>query len=89
MAAWLVALILMLGVLAVYPDAHELLHADAQHGDHACAVTLFAHGVSTVAAILALAVVSWRWVAYVVVRREFFVLAPAYIHLPGRAPPLG
>jgi hypothetical protein len=33
-----------LGLLAVSPQLHAALHADANHADHTCAVTLFSHG---------------------------------------------
>ena len=40
----------LLGMLAVSPALHAALHADSDHGDHACAVTLFAHGTDDPAA---------------------------------------
>jgi hypothetical protein len=43
-AAGLSLLVVALGALAVHPDFHEELHHDAQHGDHACAITLMATG---------------------------------------------
>lgn len=40
-------MIVLLSVLAVSPSAHERLHADAADANHACAITLFAHGVTS------------------------------------------
>lgn len=86
-ATLLVAVVLLLGVLQVMPDAHERLHCDADDAGHACAVTLFAHGVAPVAAELVLAVVFWRLLTRALESSEFFVQEPAFSHLPGRAPP--
>lgn len=86
-AMLLVAVVLLLGVLQVLPVAHECLHADAGSAEHECAVTLFAHGVDPVVANLVLAVVIWRLLARALESREVFVQAPAFVHLPGRAPP--
>ncbi len=87
-AGVLVALVLLLGVLQASPVAHAFLHADAGVADHECAVTLFAHGVDSVAVELVLAVVTWRLLARALELREVFVEAPAYRLLPGRAPPV-
>ena len=40
----LVGLVLLLGVTAASPALHKLIHTDADHADHQCAVTMFAHG---------------------------------------------
>ena len=34
----------LLGLLAASPELHAMLHADSDHCDHECAVTLFAQG---------------------------------------------
>jgi hypothetical protein len=47
LAAWALALILALFwvlALAASPSLHELVHPDADHEDHDCAVTLFLSG---------------------------------------------
>jgi type III secretory pathway component EscT len=88
-AAWVsVALVLMLSVLAVSPATHEHLHCDAGQAEHTCAITLFAQGVTTAAVAMVLAVVVWRLLNRVAVWWDVFVLAPAFSHLPGRAPPV-
>jgi len=87
-AALGVALVLLLGVLEVFPAAHEWFHGDAEQPDHACAVTLFAHGVAPVLAAVMLAVVAWRLLERLVEWSEVLVLPPAFAHLPGRAPPV-
>ncbi len=86
-AALLVAVVLLLGVLQVFPAAHECLHADAGMTEHECAVTLFAHGVDPVVVELVLAVVVWRLLARAWESRDFFVGIPSFSLLPGRAPP--
>lgn len=44
-AAFGVAVLLLLSVLAVRPDFHEKLHSDAAGANHECAVMLFSGGV--------------------------------------------
>lgn len=39
LAVWVV------GLLAANPHLHEEVHADADHPEHSCAVTLFSHGI--------------------------------------------
>ena len=86
----LIWLVLLLAVMAASPAAHHWLHADAGHEDHECAITLYAQGITTTAAILALAVVTWRLLGLSLdVRDELFLAIPRYLHVPGRAPPLG
>ena len=84
----LAALVLLLAVLAVCPAAHEWLHPDANHGDHECAVVLFAHGITSTFAAAALASVVWRLIR---ISRfgavELCLASPRYRLLPGRAPP--
>ena len=43
-AAACALLVLFLGVLAASPDLHARIHSDADHAEHACAVTLFNQG---------------------------------------------
>ena len=86
--AWLLAaLVLALVVLTVCPAAHEWLHGDADQADHSCAITLFAQGVTTAMATLAVAPVIWLLLLVAVVRRSVFIQEPEFVHLPGRAPP--
>ena len=40
----LIAHLLVIAAMAVNPELHERIHADAGHEDHECAVTLFVHG---------------------------------------------
>ena len=37
-------MVLLLNALAASPGLHQILHPDANHADHQCAVTMFAHG---------------------------------------------
>ena len=88
-AVLLVALVLLLCVLAACPAAHEWFHHDAGHEDHECAVTLFAHGVTTALAVVAVAVVAWRLIGRVdAPKREFQLPASTRLLPPGRAPPV-
>ena len=78
-----------LGLLAVSPQLHEKLHADAGHQDHACAVTLFSHGVDDAGASADLTVVPLVALdEKVAPYSERAALAPRYWLLPGRAPPV-
>ena len=83
-----VLLVLLLNLLAASPSLHEIFHADANHDDHQCAVTLFAHGQvdSATVDVLPAAVVASVQLSP---RIEFSVFAPAIENLPaGRAPPV-
>ena len=86
-ALLIVALVMLLGILEVCPAAHEWFHRDAGQVEHTCAVTLFAHGVEPMVAAGVLAIVVWRLLFRAVTACEVFVQAPAFCHLPGRAPP--
>jgi len=86
----LTATVLMLAVFAASPNAHRWLHADADHTDHECAITLYTQGITTAAVGVALLVIAWRQLGMAQkVEAELFLPAPHYLHLPGRAPPLG
>jgi hypothetical protein len=89
-ALLLTGTVLMLAILAASPAAHHWLHADADHEDHECAITLYAQGITTAAVGVALAVIVWRLLG---LSRsagiELFLSAPRFLHLPGRAPPRG
>jgi ABC-type Co2+ transport system permease subunit len=89
-ALLLTGTVLMLAVLAASPAIHHWLHADADHADHECAITLYAQGVTTAVAGVALAVVVWRLLGESgSARIALFLSAPRFLHLPGRAPPRG
>lgn len=89
-AVWLaVVLTLMLVVLAASPAAHEWLHGDADQADHVCAITLFAHGLAPLVVAVAVVAAVWRFLRVLASRRDIFVQAPEFAHLPGRAPPQG
>ena len=83
----LIFLVLLLNLLAASPSLHQLLHGDANHAEHQCAVTLFAHGKVDTASVavpisVPLAVVE---TAPAIIFSSF---SPAIEHLPaGRAPP--
>ena len=89
-ALLLTGTVLMLAVLAASPDAHHWLHADADHADHECAITLYAQGVTTAVVGIALAIVVWRLLGLSrSAGGELFLSVPRFLHLPGRAPPRG
>ena len=80
----------MLAILAASPAAHHWLHADADHEDHECAITLYAQGITSAVVGFALAIVTWCLLGLArSVRVELFLSVPRYLHLPGRAPPVG
>lgn len=88
LAGMLVAVVLLLNAMAAAPELHELIHADAGHEDHQCAVTLFAHGQvdSVTVAVAAIAPVVLVETAPPIL---FSVFAPVIENLPaGRAPPV-
>ncbi len=87
-AALLVAVVILLDAMAACPALHELIHKDAGHADHDCAVTMFAQGKVDSAMVEVLVVVMAALVV-VAPRLEFSVFQPVIAHLPpGRAPPV-
>ncbi|HVU15568.1 MAG TPA: hypothetical protein VHD32_01490 [Candidatus Didemnitutus sp.] len=48
-------LVFALGILGASPDLHSLIHPDADHGNHTCAITLFHQGLDEAAPIIAAA----------------------------------
>jgi len=84
----LIAVVLLLNLLAAAPALHELLHADAGHEDHHCAVTLFAHG-QVDSATVEVAAVKPVVLVEATLPILFSVFASAIENLPaGRAPPV-
>ena len=80
--------ILMLVILTACPEAHHWLHADADHQEHTCAITLYAQGATTALVGLMLTIVTWRLEGLADVDgTELCLSASHYLHLPGRAPP--
>ena len=78
-----------LGLLAVSPELHAALHTDADHADHACAITLFSHGVDNSTTQTDLVVEPLVMLAGSVdTSTTRPALAPDYWLLPGRAPPI-
>ena len=89
-AVLLAALVLLLVVLEVCPAAHEWFHHDADHEDHDCVVTLFAHGIVTALTAVALVLVSWRLIGCTVPLVREFLLPHQPCWLPqSQAPPVG
>ncbi|MFA5057736.1 MAG: hypothetical protein WC485_06450 [Opitutaceae bacterium] len=87
-AAGGVALVLLLGVLTANPELHAWLHGHGGESGHACAVTLYQHGVVAATVEVLLAVAALVFLAQA-------APAPAPLHLgcprywlpPGHAPP--
>ncbi|HEX9046779.1 MAG TPA: hypothetical protein VF988_07115, partial [Verrucomicrobiae bacterium] len=70
------------------PSLHQSLHHDANHAEHQCAVSLFAHGKLDTATVDTAAAVTWTF-AQKFSHVDFSPFAPAIDHLPaGRAPPM-
>jgi len=65
-ALLLVVHLLAVVVLAALPRLHEAVHADAEHEDHQCAVTLYHHGgySNALPDALPLGGVSWAPLVY-------------------------
>jgi hypothetical protein len=83
-----VGLILILGILAAWPEAHHWLHHDCDDADHECAVVVFAHGLTLLGdgeapVAIFLFVVAVLIAAYG--RPDF--REPSYALLPERGPP--
>jgi zinc transporter ZupT len=88
LAAGSVALVLLLAVLAACPELHRWLHSDADHDSHACAVALFASGVTLAAGAVAVAAPALVWHERPAVTvEEIFLAPPRYLRQPERGPP--
>ena len=88
LAAALAGMVLLLTVLAVSPAAHERLHAHTGDADHACAVTLFAQGITSPIAYVAVPQPLER--AELAVRplpTAVWLVSPRYLLKPLRGPP--
>lgn len=91
LAAGGIALVLLLSVLAANQALHRFIHGDAEAGhEDACAVILFAHGVSAPFDTAVLDAQPAEWDA---LRRpgavEIFLASSRHQHPPGRGPPVG
>jgi hypothetical protein len=88
MSVLFVLQVLFLNLLAAAPALHELIHADAGHEDHQCAVTLYAHGhVDTASADVPVALPLTLVESQPAVEISFF--CSTVENLPaGRAPPV-
>ena len=88
-AGFCALLIWMLGLLAVSPELHAAIHADADHADHSCAITLFSHGVEGTTSSIDLIVAPLALSADLPAVPEIrLAVASRYLLLPGRAPPV-
>lgn len=96
-AALGVALVLLLGVAAVNPVLHAHLH-DGDHpvhdsapaaSPHACAVDLFASGITFALGAIALAAPSLAWRERPsAALAELYLTPPRYLRQPERGPPV-
>jgi len=79
----------LLGLLATSPQLHAALHADADHTDHECAITLFSHGIEDGTACALLASVPLLQVENKSAIQPISSVADALHRLPpGRGPPV-
>jgi hypothetical protein len=86
-AAFWLGIFLLLQAMVVFPGLHEMIHSDAGHEDHHCAVTLFTHG-QVHGADAELPVFRPEPVAvFVQARPETPSVSPDLRLLPGRGPP--
>jgi hypothetical protein len=92
LAAGCAALVLALTIFAVSPAAHGLLHDDGHEhavSDDACAVVMFASGVSLpVAPIAVIPPTAVACAISPVTAAEVFLISPRYLRQPERGPPL-
>ncbi len=79
----------LLGLLAASPQLHAALHADADHTDHSCAVTLFSHGCENSLGAISLDCAPILFVAYETPANPGLSHPAITDRLPpGRGPPL-
>lgn len=79
--------VLMLALLSASPAAHRWLHADSDHDDHECAITLYAQGVTAALVGVVLLLVARCPQELVRSVEELLIVQTHYLHVPGRAPP--
>jgi len=78
----------LVGLLAASPTLHSALHADANHGEHTCAVTLFSHGIEDGSADTALLVAPLFFATdEASIQPAKPVAEPLHRLPPGRGPP--
>jgi hypothetical protein len=92
MLVWLLAgLVFALGLLNAAPSLHERLHAHdhaTAHNDAGCAVTLFAHGVTTPLDLPRITAPRTACIATLAPASGRLDLTSAdHLHPPGQAPP--
>lgn len=87
-ASFTLALMLVLGVVAVSPTLHERFHSDGGHSDHTCLLCAFANGqISAAETAAVLAVVSIFLIRGSIVRAASLVSALDDYVPPNRGPP--
>lgn len=90
-AAGAATLVLALVILAASPQLHAWLHGDEAGlpKDDDCAVVLFANGVSSPVAVIAVPLPPVDWQPYAhPAANEIFLATARYLHQPERGPPL-
>lgn len=96
LAASVAALVLALTIFAASPTAHEWIHSEHEHapvadlqGDHACAIVLFATGVSLpLDTIFVPGPRAFTPVVSPETAAEIHLVSPRYLRRPERGPPL-
>jgi hypothetical protein len=88
---WLVvftaSMVIFLSVAAASPLVHRWLHDAATDVDDACAVVLFAGGISVpLAAVLTTVLFAWRTVRRAIAK-TILLTARRYLLMPERGPP--
>ena len=87
-AALAVVLVLVLGVCAVSPSLHKLVHPDSDHPDHYCVIAAFATGqLNWTAAILLIAIIGVFLNCGVFPAQTSSVSYLDFYFSPNRAPP--
>jgi hypothetical protein len=88
LTALLVLTVLALGTLGAVPSLHEDLHHDAHQAQHACAIDLFALGVTFVDAPVVVPAPAFAVASLVAARPSADIPSTQIRQPPGRAPPV-
>ncbi len=95
LASGVAALVLALTIFAASPTAHEWIHSEHDHapvadlqGEHACAIVLFAGGVSLpLDAITVTGPLAFTLAISPETAAEVHLVSPRYLRRPERGPP--
>jgi hypothetical protein len=87
LAVLLASLVFILGLIAVYPDAHHFIHKDSDESGHSCAVTLYSQGTTLTTAGVFILEHQLFVVGKVLKPESLFLQTSLYYLKPERGPP--